>query len=79
LIFAESNEGLSLPVDLIPFRGVASAHGTIAWPPGRDFVMNVARFEEVLASSLLIEIEAKLTVHVASVSAPMRIAATHMR
>jgi predicted nucleotidyltransferase len=68
LIFALSKEGLSVPVDLIPFRGVASAHGTIAWPPGRDIVMNVAGFEEALASSVLIEIEAKLTVHVASVA-----------
>ena len=68
LIFAESNEGLSMPVDLIPFRGVESAHGTIAWPPDRDIVMNVAGFEEALASSVLIEIEAKLTVHVASVA-----------
>lgn len=68
LIFAESNEGLSVPVDLIPFRGVESAHGTIAWPPDRDIVMNVAGFEEALASSVLIEIETKLTVHVASVA-----------
>jgi predicted nucleotidyltransferase len=68
LIFAESNEGLSMPVDLIPFRGVASAHGTIAGPPGREIVMNVAGFEEALASSVLIEIEAKLTVPVASVA-----------
>ena len=57
-----------MPVDLIPFRGVESAHGTIAWPPGRDIVMNVAGFEEALASSVLIEIEAKLTVPVASVA-----------
>jgi predicted nucleotidyltransferase len=68
LIFAASNEGISMPVDLIPFRGVASAEGTIAWPPGRDIVMNVAGFEEALASSVLIEIEAKLTVDVASVA-----------
>jgi len=66
LIFAESNEGLSLPVDLIPFRGVASVHGIIAWPPNRDIVMNVAGCEEALASSVLIEIEVDLIVHVAS-------------
>jgi predicted nucleotidyltransferase len=68
LTFTESNEGISIPVDLIPFRGVASADGTIAWPPGRDIVMNVAGFEEALTSSVLIEIEANLTVHVASVA-----------
>jgi predicted nucleotidyltransferase len=68
LIFAESNEGLSMPVDLIPFRGVESAHGIIAWPPDRGIVMNVAGFEEALASSVLIEVVAKLTVRVASVA-----------
>jgi predicted nucleotidyltransferase len=66
LIFAEPNGGVSIPVDLIPFRGIASAQGTIAWPPGRDIVMNVAGFEEALASSVRIDIEADLTVHVAS-------------
>src|SRR5580658_9120585 len=68
LTFADPNEGISIPVDLIPFRGVASANGTIAWPPSRDIVMNVAGFEEALTSSVLIEIEAGLTVHVASVT-----------
>jgi predicted nucleotidyltransferase len=33
LIFADSNEGISVPIDLIPFRGVASPDGTVAWPP----------------------------------------------
>jgi predicted nucleotidyltransferase len=68
LTFADSSEGISIPVDLIPFRGVASADGTIAWPPSRDIVMNVAGFEEALTSSVLIEIEADLRVHVASVA-----------
>src|ERR1022692_2280353 len=36
LIYADSNDGLSTPVDLIPFRGVASNDGIIAWPPSRD-------------------------------------------
>jgi predicted nucleotidyltransferase len=56
LTFADSNEGISIPVDLIPFRGVASADGTIAWP-----LMNVAGFEEAKTSSALIETEANLT------------------
>jgi predicted nucleotidyltransferase len=68
LIYADSNDGLSTPVDLIPFRGVASADGIIAWPPSRDILMNVAGFEEALASSLVIEIETGLTAHVASVA-----------
>lgn len=66
--YADSTDGLSVPVDLIPFRGVASADGIIAWPPGRDIVMNVAGFEEALASSVVIEIETGLTAHVASVA-----------
>jgi len=35
LTFTDSNEGVSIPVDLIPFRGVASADGTIAWATSR--------------------------------------------
>lgn len=66
LVFADPNEGISIPVDLIPFRGVASSDGTIAWSPSRDIVMNVAGFEEALASSVVIGIEAGLTVRVAS-------------
>ena len=66
MLFADPNEGISVPVDLIPFRGVASADGTIAWPPSRDIVMNVAGFEEALASPVVIAIEAGLTVRVAS-------------
>ena len=68
LIYADSNDGLSVPVDLIPFRGVASADGIIAWPTSRDIVMNVAGFEEALAFSLVVEIETGLTAHVASVA-----------
>jgi predicted nucleotidyltransferase len=67
LIFAQSNEAISMPVDLIPFRGVASTDGTIAWPPGHDIVMSVIGFEEALASAVLIEIESGLMVRVASV------------
>ena len=59
--------GFSVPVDLIPFRGVTSADGMVAWPPGRDIVMNVAGFEEALGSSVLIEVEEGLTVRVASI------------
>ena len=66
LIYTDRTTGFSMPVDLIPFGGVASADGTIAWPPSRDIVMNVAGFEEALESSVLVEIEEGLTVRVAS-------------
>jgi len=66
LIYADRTAGLSIPIDLIPFRGIASAEGAITWPPGGDIVMQVAGFEEALESSVLIEIEAGLKVRVAS-------------
>lgn len=42
LTFSDRAAGFSLPVDLIPFRGVSAADSTIEWPPSRDIVMNVA-------------------------------------
>jgi predicted nucleotidyltransferase len=54
-------------VDLIPFRGVKSEDGTIEWPPSRDIVMNVAGFEEALASSIPNRIDENLIVRVASI------------
>ena len=66
LTYSDQDAGFSMLVDLIPFRGVASADGTIKWPPSRDIVMNVAGFEEALASSVSMEIEENLTVRVAS-------------
>jgi len=65
MIYADRTTGSSTPVDLIPFGGVASA-GSIAWPPNRDIVLNVAGFEEALDPSVLIEIEKGLTARVAS-------------
>jgi predicted nucleotidyltransferase len=67
LIYSEHNAGFRIPVDLIPFRGIASADGTISWLPSRDIIMNVASFEEALESSVLIRIENGLTVRVASI------------
>ena len=67
LIYSDKAAEFSIPVDLIPFRGVASADSTIEWPPSRDIVMNVAGFEEALASSVSMEIEENLAVHVASI------------
>ena len=67
LIHTDRTAGSGIPVDLIPFRGAASPDGTVAWPPSRDIVMNVASFEEALGSSVLVEIEGGLTVRVASI------------
>src|SRR5438445_692518 len=43
------------------------AGGTIEWPPSRDIVMNVAGFEEALASSVSIQMAEDLAVRVASI------------
>jgi len=67
LVYTDRAAGFSIPVDLIPFRGVASANKMIAWPPSRDVVLNVAGFEEAWASSLQVAVEEGLTVRVASV------------
>lgn len=67
LVYTDRAAGFSIPVDLIPFRGVASANQMIAWPPGRDVVLNVAGFEEAWASSLPIAVEEGVIVRVASV------------
>jgi predicted nucleotidyltransferase len=68
LIYSDQATGFSLPVDLIPFGGVASSDGTIEWPPSRDIVMNVAGFEEALISSMRVEIAPDLVVRVASLA-----------
>ena len=66
LIYADPEKGFRLPVDFIPFRGVASESRMIAWPPEGDFVMNVAGFEEALGAALRIELEPGLVISVAS-------------
>ena len=67
LTYSDQAAQFSIPVDLIPFRGVTAADGTIEWPPSRDIVMNVAGFEEALASSTPIQMEESLIVRVASI------------
>ncbi len=67
LLYRGDAGGFPVPVDLIRFPGVTSAEGTIAWPPGRDIVMNVAGFEEALSTSVPLEIEDGLAVRVASI------------
>jgi predicted nucleotidyltransferase len=67
LTYSDQAAGFSIPVDLIPFRGVTTGDGTIEWPPSRDIVMNVAGFEDALASSIPIQIEENLIVRVASI------------
>jgi predicted nucleotidyltransferase len=65
--YKNADERWELPVDMIPFGPIASEEGTIAWPPSRDIVMNVAGFEDALRSSLRIRVEDDLVVRVASI------------
>jgi predicted nucleotidyltransferase len=66
LTYTDPATEIYIPLDLIPFGGITSADGTIEWPPSRDVLMNVAGFEEALASSVSVEIGKDLTVQVAS-------------
>ncbi|MGA2324702.1 MAG: nucleotidyl transferase AbiEii/AbiGii toxin family protein [Bryobacteraceae bacterium] len=67
LNWKDPETGAITPVDLIPFGGVASEDKTIAWPPNRDLVMNVAGFEEASESAIRLQIEDDLVVRVASI------------
>lgn len=66
LLYIDPQLRFHLPVDLIPFRGVASETQTISWPPEGDFVMNVAGFEEAFAAALSVQLESGLVISVAS-------------
>lgn len=58
--------GYSIPLDLLPFGGVAREDGTIAWPPGMDVIMSVAGFSEACRAAIPVFIRHDLTVQVAS-------------
>jgi predicted nucleotidyltransferase len=59
----------TLPVDMIPFGGVESPPGSIAWPPGQVIQMNVLGFREALDHSLEIRVGPDHIVRVASLAA----------
>jgi predicted nucleotidyltransferase len=65
----KTESGFAMPVDLIPFGGVAVPNDKIAWPPDWDVVMNVAGFTEALNAALHVMIATDLSVRVASVPA----------
>ena len=58
-----------IPLDLIPFGGVAGEDQTITWPPGHDVVLNVAGFREGLESADLVDLGAGLSIHVCTLPA----------
>lgn len=63
------NEGdAKMKVDLVPFGGLESPPGQIAFPPAGDFVMNTAGFEEAFENSILLEVDENLTVRITSLA-----------
>jgi len=65
LLYTDPERQFQIPMDFIPFRGVASERKEITWPVA-EFVMNVAGFEEALGSALPVELEPGLVISVAS-------------
>lgn len=61
-----STSAPDVEVDVIPFGGIASAEGSIVWPPEFDTVMSVAGFEEALSASVSISITENLIIPVVS-------------
>ena len=54
------------PVDLIPFGGIATTTGAIAWPPEGVEIMSVVGYEDALASAVVVAITPALDVPVLS-------------
>jgi predicted nucleotidyltransferase len=54
-------------IDLIPFGGIESAASKISWPPDTSIVMNVAGYQDGLASAVAVEIVPELVISVASI------------
>jgi len=54
------------PLDVIPFGGIHGEEQLIAWPPDMSEIMNVAGYEEALATAVKVEVRPKLVVRVAS-------------
>ena len=57
-----------MKIDLIPFGGVETEQGEIAFPPNGDFEMNIAGFAEVYQDSIEIELSDGFKVKIASLS-----------
>ena len=66
LYYSASGTTSKFPIDLIPFRGVEEPPRTIAWPPNMKVMMNVAGYEEVLATAVNVYIDVGLNVRIAS-------------
>jgi len=54
------------PIDLVPFGGIEDPTATIAWPPDRSIVMNVAGYREAFEAAPQVEIDPGFVVRVVS-------------
>jgi predicted nucleotidyltransferase len=68
LFFKTPTGTTDIPIDLIPFGGVAE-DDTIAWPPEKDTVLTVAGFEDALVASVQVKVNVTLTLPVVSLAA----------
>lgn len=57
-----------MKIDLVPYGGVESPKGEIAFPPDNDFVMNTNGFAEAFDSSSRLEITDDLIIQIASLA-----------
>ena len=65
-LFHLRGERRGYPIDLIPFGTIEDPGATVAWPPDRSVVMNVAGYREALHASAAVEIHPSFAVRVAS-------------
>ncbi len=66
LHYKSGTNSTGYPLDIIPFGRVENPLNSIAWPPGRDEVMNVIGYDEALANAIEIQIEKHFVVPVIS-------------
>jgi predicted nucleotidyltransferase len=68
-LFFQTPQGTTdIPIDLIPFGGVAE-NDMIAWPPHRDTLMTVAGFEDAMASCVQVAVARDVAIPVVSLAA----------
>jgi len=65
-LFFGSNHPAGVPVDIIPFGGVAIRDKEIRWPRDLDTVINVAGFEDALAAAVSVSVADDLIIPVVS-------------
>lgn len=68
LFFRTPQGTTDIPIDLIPFGGVAENY-TITWPPHRDTLMTVAGFEDAIAACVQVQVARDFTIPVVSLAA----------